>query len=375
MNQYLSAATQLHKFIMRSHWNGSTIVGPDPIGRINWRITRFIRSYLSFIPWSDQYVFYQGLGYWIISNLNLGVLTGETVYREIARKTADYIIQLQRTDGGWSYTLPERRHLVGIIECLWASLGLLAVYRYEGQKSYLDAVLKSHSFLISKIGFSEFKDSIAPNFFDHPGVMVPNAATLLLWFLAELQNITGNDKYMQPVDKMIRFLNYAQMSNGELEYAFQIRSHFMCYQYNSFQFLDLAHYYQLTGDKRVQPILIKLAAYLETGVSKRGSCRYNCNTEFPEVNYWTAALASALRKAHELEIGEYQIVSDRAFNYLLSCQRADGSFDFSVRNYGWLHDTRSYPRCQAMILYQLVYRAQIEADTGRTYPLLFEEKL
>jgi hypothetical protein len=211
------------------------------------------------------------------------------------------------------------------------------------------------------MGFATYKDSIAPNFFDRPGIMVPNAATLLLWFLAELRNTTDKGPYMQHADKIIRFLNYAQMPNGELQYHFQTRPHFMCYQYNSFEFLDMAHYYQITGDQRVRPILRRLASYLATGVSEHGSCRYDCFKVFPEVHYWTAALAAALCKAHALELGDYQAVSERAFRYLLSCQRADGGFAFSRRNYGWLRDTRSYPRCQAMILHQLVYRAQTEA--------------
>jgi hypothetical protein len=345
---------------MRAHWNGSAIVGPDPLGKINWRITRFVRSYLSFLPWRDQYVFLQGLGYWIKSNLELGVLTGEGSYLEIAQKTADHVVQIQRSDGAWGYTLPERRHLVGTMECLWASLGLLAAYRQCEKKSYLEAVLKWYSFLINKIGFSTYKDSMTPNFFDVPGIMVPNAATVLLWFLAELQDITNENQYLEPADKLIRFLQYAQLPNGEMQYHFQTKPHFMCFQYNSFEFLDLAHYYQITGDKRVEPIMQKLARFLATGVSNQGSGRYDCFNEFPEVNYWTAGLGAALCKAHELNLGDYQATSDRVFRYILSRQRPGGGFGFSMHNYGWLQDERSYPRCLAMILYQLSYRAQIQ---------------
>jgi hypothetical protein len=81
----------------------------------------------------------------------------------------------------------------------------------------------------------------------------------------------------------------------------------------------------------------------------------------PEVNYWTGALAAALREAHELQLGNYLALSERAYRYLLTRQRSDGGFDFSKRTYGFLQDRRSYPRYLAMILCHLLYRAQAEA--------------
>ena len=141
------------------------------------------------------------------------------------------------------------------------------------------------------------------------------------------------------------------MASGELPYEVDHRPHFMCYQYNSFEFMDLANYYELTQNPVVLPILGRLAAFLETGVTSIGSCRYNCDKQFPEVNYWTAALATALAKAQSLGLGEYATASRRAVRHLLARQRPDGGFDFSYRNYRMLRDARSYPRYLSMILF------------------------
>jgi hypothetical protein len=180
---------------------------------------------------------------------------------------------------------------------------------------------------------------------------------MLLWLAAELSQATGDKRYLDRTDEMLRFIEQCQLASGELPYALPTRTHFMCYQYNSFQFLDLAHYYQIAGGERARRVLGKLAAFLSLGVTKRGRSRSSCSTETPEVHYWTAVLAAALRKAHELELGDYCAASERAYRYLLGRQRADGGYDFSEREYGLLRDRRSYPRYLVMILYLLLCRA------------------
>ena len=71
MDNYLQAAIRLHQNILNKHWNGKAIIGPDPIGKFHWRITRFIRSYFPRLPGDDRYLYLQGQGYWIHANLNL----------------------------------------------------------------------------------------------------------------------------------------------------------------------------------------------------------------------------------------------------------------------------------------------------------------
>jgi hypothetical protein len=357
----LEAAISLHQHMMRAHWNGQAVAGPDPIGKINWRLSRFVRSYLSPIPWRDQYVFLQGQGYWIRDNLRLKALTGEGVYGDIARQAADHVVQIQRSDGGWNYGgFQERRHLISIVEGCWAGLGLLDAYRQLGKNAYLESAVQWYSFHRDSMGFQVHEDGLAPNFYDRPGAKVSNAATLLLRFVAELSEVTDSQSYLENADRIVRFLQYAQMPNGEFEYTSQLRPHFMCYQYNAYEFLDLARFYELSGDVRALEMLSLLAEYLATGVTQRGSCRYDCFKEDPEVDYWTAALAAALHRAHELNLSDYAMLSNRAFHYLLGRQKPNGAFIFSQRNYGLLQDTRSYPRCLAMILDHLLHVAEAE---------------
>jgi hypothetical protein len=170
--------------------------------------------------------------------------------------------------------------------------------------------------------------------------------------------MTGDEQYLRNTKEMLRFLEYSQMGNGELQYHYQDRPHFQCYQYNSFQFLDLANYYTLTGSKKARDIMIKMAQFLSSGVTERGSCRCDCFKENPETNYWTAGLAASLGKADQLGLGQYRELSERAYRRLLSRQNDDGSFYFSDKNYRFLADRRSYPRQQAMILDFLLSRIE-----------------
>jgi rhamnogalacturonyl hydrolase YesR len=362
VDTYLEAALRLHQYIINTHWDGKAIVGPDPIGKIHWRITRFVRSYFPWLPGDDRYIYLQGQAYWIKGNLALLALTQEPQYLELAERCADYIVQSQPANGAWLHPpIRGRRGFISTVEGVWASLGLTAAYRKMGKQAHLDSALKWYTFQINDIGFQEVGGGLATNYYAHSDGIVPNVTTMLIWLTAELYQITEDKQYLKYTEKMLRFIEHSQLDSGELPYALERKTHFMCYQYNSFQFLDLAHYYQLTGNGKIRQMLSKMAAYLATGVTERGSSRYNCFKEVPEVNYWTAVLAAALYKAHELELGDYVWLSQRAYRYLLTQQRPDGGFDFSARSYGLLRDRRSYPRYLAMILNHLLYRAAAES--------------
>lgn len=360
MNKYLEAAIKLHKYIANTHWNGQAIVGPDPVGKIHWRVTRFVRSYLPWLPGDDRYIYLQGQAYWIKGNLALFELTKEPRYLEIAEQCADHVVQRQLSDGAWLHPpIWGRRGFISTVEGVWASLGLTAAYRKIGKQAYLDSALKWYQFQINSIGFQQVEDGLAINYYAHSNSIVPNVTTQLLSLAAELYNLTEDGQYFEYTDKMIRFLEYSQLDSGELPYVFQTRPHFMCYQYNAFELLDLARHYDLIQDKRVWQIVSKIAHYLSGGLTERGSCKYNCFKENPEVNYWTAALATALCKAHQLGLGEHEVASSQAYHRVLSRQNPDGSFHFSDKNYRFLQDTRSYPRYLAMILDHLSYRAKV----------------
>jgi hypothetical protein len=358
VNEYLDAALRLHHYMVDRHWNGNAVIGPDPIGKINWRVTRFIKGYTGWLPWRDSWTYLQGQGYWIKANLKLFELTGDADYLSIASRCADYMVSVQPANGAWEHPpLRERRGFVSAVEDVWACLGLVAAYQVLDKPEYLDSVLKCYDFLTNVAGFSRLKDGLALNYYAHTNHMVPNVTTMFLWLAGEIHKVTGDKCYHNYTEEMIHFLEYSQLESGELQYVYGERPHFQCYQYNSFQFLDLANYHALTDNERVWNIIAKMACFLSSGVTRRGSCRYDCFKENPETNYWTAALATALRQAHQLGLGSYLDLSECAYRRSLSRQNANGSFHFSDKNYYLLADRRSYPRQQAMILYFLVSRA------------------
>ena len=359
MNEYLDAAIRLYKYLVNRHWNGQAIVGPDPIGKINWRVTRFVKSYTRWLPWADSFAYLQGQGYWVRASSHLFELTKDPSYLEVVERCADYIVQAQLPNGTWEHPpLRERQGFISTVETVWACLGLVVPYHKLNKPAYLSAILKGYDGLINVIGFRRLNDGLAINYYAHSSSLVPNVTTMLLWLVAEIYQMTSDEQYLKNTEAMLRFLEYSQLESGELQYNYQVRPHFQCYQYNSFQFLDLAEYYALTGNEQALVIMTKMAQFLSSGVTERGSCRYDCFKENPETNYWTSALATALWKADQLGLGQYQELSERAYRRLLSGQSNDGSFYFSDKNYRLLADSRSYPRQQAMILYFLLWRAQ-----------------
>jgi hypothetical protein len=74
------------------------------------------------------------------------------------------------------------------------------------------------------------------------------------------------------------------------------------------------------------------------------------------------AAGTALRRATELDIGDYSSLADRALKRVLSQQREDGGIAFySQGNYGFLTDRRSYPRYLSMILYHMLLTLSLSA--------------
>jgi hypothetical protein len=206
-------------------------------------------------------------------------------------------------------------------------------------------------------------DMLAVNYFAHdddgPGG-VPNNSTMALWVLARLAELSGNDAYRQYCAPMVRWLAAVQLPTGELPYAVgrdrrTDRVHFLCYQYNAFEFVDLVHYLRITGDDSVRPILSRLADYLAGGLTREGRGRYSCLQDQPEVTYYTTAIAHALSQATRLGLGQYAVPASLAFGRVLGQQRRDGNFAcYSRCNYRVLSDRRSYPRYLSMILHHLL---------------------
>lgn len=352
---------RLHQYLTARHWNGDALVGPDVGIRLNYRVGRFIKGYLRQIKWNDDYCYVQGQGYWILANWQLFLHTGEEQFRRLAQHCSDFLLRLQRDDGAWIYPNPEWHDRIATAEGTWGSLGLLESYRQTGDMRFLSSAVAWYEFLVGKIGFQSDAATLAVNYFyGRTGARVPNNSAIALRFFAELWAITGSDLYLKRCGGLLKFMQGAQSSTGEFPYTLegksggQRRQHFQCYQYNAFQCLDLMRYYELTEHPDALPLIEKVLSFLRSGLAGNGHAFFDCHNRYRTVTYHAAALARAFGRAQEIGIEGYDLLVDRAYTYLLTAQRPDGSFAFSQGDYFFLSDQRSYPRNLAMILYHLL---------------------
>ena len=353
-----AAISSLHGYLFRQHWNGSCLSGPDSGVRFNSRIGRFVKSYLSSVPWPDRMTYLQAQGYWIQANWLLAH-RGVADCQDIALQCTEFVLSRQTEEGFWEYPNPEWKGRIATVEGCYAALGLMATYRHFADERLLRSAERWYEFACSRIGFQQAGELLAINYFyKMTGPKVPNNSTLALKTFGNLYKITGQTKFRSTCTPMLRWLARVQLPTGELPYSLdsaRARDHFLCYQYNAFEFLDLAEYYRITEDHEVLPIAKKLAVYLSQAITQTGSARYDCHHQQPEVLYYAAAVAAALSEATALGIGEYGELAVRAYDWVLSHQRSDGSFAFFSRNnYGVFADRRSYPRNLAMVLYHLL---------------------
>jgi hypothetical protein len=374
------AARGLHAYLLGRHWNGRALAGPDSGVRFNARVGRFVKSYLPFVPWGDSYVYLQAQGYWIMASWLRVDLLGDEAAGRVALAGSEGVLASQRPGGYWEYANPEWRGRIATVEGNFAALGLLESYARTRDERFLLGARAWHRYLIDEVGFQGGEGRLAINYFANvAGGMVPNNSALTLRTLARFAAVTGDQSYLSPAPAMVAWLAGAQVETGELPYALVAgggrgRPHFLCYQYNAFELLDLAEYHRLTGDPAIRPVLARLAAFLSTGLTASGAARHSCGRERPELPYYTAAVARALGEATRLGLGDLGALSERAWRRLLSQQRPDGGIAFfSQGNYGWLTDRRSYPRNLAMILYHLLgevggRRQQPDAVAGAAAP-------
>jgi hypothetical protein len=378
-DQQVRAALSLHRYMVARHWSGHALIGPDPGIRFNYRIGRFIKSYLRQVGWGDDYYYLQGQGYWTLGNWRLFDLLGEERYREIAVSCSLSMLARQGPDGAWTYPNPEWRGRVATVEGTWGSIGLLETYRRTGEALFLTAALRWRRFLVETIGFQRVGDTLAANYFAHrSGVRVPANCGIVLRFLAELAEVTREQAYLEQAGGLLRFFRSTQLASGEFPYAVEgavahRRVHFQCYQYNAFLCLDLIRYYELTRDADSLTPVPRLLAFLGTGVAPNGHAFYACGNAHRAVTYHAAAVGAALRAGASLGLtpdrgvrapgyedrgvgapGYELALADRAYAYVIGRQRPDGGFPHSERDYRLLSDRRSYPRYLAMILLHLL---------------------
>jgi hypothetical protein len=360
-NKFVKSALSLHEYLSKNNWTGEALIGPDPGVRFNSRFGRFIKSYLSDIQWRDNSYYLQAQGYWIMLNWKLFDFLKEERFRDIAIQCSQKVFMEQKPTGYWLHPNPEWKNRIQTVEGTFGAIGLLESFAKTGIKEFLVGALKWYSFLTREVGFQKKGNMRAINYFAHlKGLMVPNNSTLVLLFLAKLSQITNDTKYLNFCQELINFIEWAQLESGELPYAIDKnkkgRIHFICYQYNAFEFLDLIEYYEITIDVRIKAILKKILKYLSHGVNDNGSVKYDCFNANAEVIYYASAYGAAYYRANQNRLGNYLNLSDKAFNYVLNEQKDDGSFIYSRKNYGFLKDTRSYSRYLSMILYHLLIR-------------------
>jgi hypothetical protein len=374
-NEALShAAERLHAHLLKRHYSQGLVHGPDAGVRFQLRLWRFFKASLDFVSWHDDYVFMQSQGYWILANWMLHEATGEARYRTIALESTEAALRLQQPGGFWRYPLPERKHLVATVEGDWGAIGLLATFQREPRKEFLQAAVGWYDYLVRTIGFQAHTPGESINYFDKPRGKIPNNSVEAVWLFLRLWKATGDPRYLQHVDAMLDFLVSAELPTGELPYIVdgpheKGRVHYLCYQYNAFQFLKLAWADSLRADARVKAMLAPLADFLAKGVTPAGASAADCTHVKPETDYYTAVLAAAMWEGQHLPAvhGRLPIstdaqpsakdLSDRCYARLLERQRPDGSFAYTTGDYGFLRDGRSYPRPQAMTLFHLLYPA------------------
>jgi hypothetical protein len=365
------AARQLHSYLIRSHWTGDALDGPDVGIRFNSRIGRFVKSYLPFVPWSDRLRYNQGQGYWIAANWLVYDLFEQEDAAKLALATADELLERQQPGGYWEYPNPEWRGRIATVEGNFATLGLLQAFERTEAERYLEGARRWHHYLVTKMGFQEWKGGLAVNYFaNRPGGMVPNNSTLTARMLARLAQVSGDVAYLERCPALIRFVRDAQRETGELPYVVgrgpgEGRDHFLCFQYNAFELLDLVEYHRLSDDAHVLPIIEGIGRFLSGGLTGSGAGRYNCSRDRPEILYYTAAIAAALSQVTALGLGAYRPLADAAFARVLAAQRAGGGMSYHSRgDYRILSDRRSYPRNLAMILYLLLLEHATVAGKG-----------
>jgi hypothetical protein len=355
------AARQLHSYLVRRHWTGEALEGPDVGIRFNSRIGRFIKSYLPFLSWWDHLRYNQTQGYWIAANWLVHDLFAQEAAGMLALATADDLLDRQQPGGYWEYPNPEWKGRIATVEGNFATLGLLQAFERTQAERYLEGARQWYRYLVTEMGFQEHDGGLAVNYFaNRPGGMVPNNSTLTARTLARLAQVSGNDAYLERCPALIRFVRDAQRETGELPYIVAsplgaARDHFLCLQYNAFELLDLVEYHRASDDADVLPIIEGIGRFLSGGLTSSGAARYDCSRDRPEILYYTAAVAAALSQVTALGLGDYRPLADAAYSRVLAVQRDDGGMSYYSRgDYHILSDRRSYPRNLAMILYHLL---------------------
>ncbi len=356
-----AAAKKIHAYMEQTFLDDGALIGPDPGVRFNYRIWRFLKGYTPWIGWNDGLYYLQAQGYWVLANWLLAQ-SDDDRFAKLALAATDQIVSRQRSDGAWDYPNPEWKGRVATVEGTFATFALLESFRRTGREEYRASAARWHAYFSDQIGFQNFKGMTAVNYFaGRPSNPVPNNSALILRYLANQADATGDDRFLEKCSAVVEFLTAVQKPTGEFPYVVDEprMQHFQCYQYHAFIYLDLWNYYRLTGDERILGVLRGVLGFLEGGLAHAGFAYYQCDQRYRTVHYHTAAIAAALSSSHGIglsdgQVSNYQQLSQRALDYLLQQQVPDGSIPHSRGDYHLLCDHRRYPRYMAMMVYHLL---------------------
>jgi hypothetical protein len=360
MYRYVNEARRLHAYLHTNHWDGAALTGPDPGVRFNYRVGRYVKSYLPFLPWHDSHYYLQAQAYWVLANWRLADATGDRAFEADAVAASHEMLRRQSPDGAWEYPNPEWSGRVATAEGAWASIALVETFRRTGDDTVLKGALAWNQFVDTEVGYEALRGGLAVNYFaGRPGAAVPNNAAFVARFLGALARVTDDGDLLDRARQLVAFLRAVQRPNGELPYEVahggeEGRDHFQCYQYNAFQCVDLLTYLDTTGDESAVPVISALLEYLSTGLDPTGGVFYDCRKRRRRVTYHATVIGAAFAAGTQAGIGDYGVLSERAYRWALDRQRADGSFATSYNDYGVLTDRRSYPRNHTMILTHLL---------------------
>jgi squalene cyclase len=117
----------------------------------------------------------------------------------------------------------------------------------------------------------------------------------------------------------------------------------------------------------------KMAKFIASGVTEKGSVKHHCSGTFPELPHLSAVAAAALINASRMNFGNYQKHIDRLYTYLIKNQKPEGSFFFSKHDmvyvkepiqWGFLTDRTAYPRPLSYILQHFLVgiKAQVKLE-------------
>ena len=357
----IKAAEKLHGHLSSLHLRRSVLIGPDPESRFDYRIGRFVKSYLPSLGRNETHCYLQAQAYWILANWRLFDLTGSRVYWTSALASAHSVIERQHNDGSWRYSNPGNGR-AATNEGSWAALALLETYRQTGGDGALNSAVRWQCYLTMVTGYQKVGATLAVNYF--PGRAagrVPSHSATLARLLCELSQATGQTGLLEDVPALLSFVAQSQQATGEVAYAIHklrqtpSRLHFQCYQHNAFEALNLLRIRELALVDGCGPVIDGIVRFLKRGVGRNGAVPQECGTSKRNVVYHAGVVAAGLEQASAAGFGNYLADAARAYRYVLGRQLPGGGFPYSFRDYGFLRDTRSYPRYQAMILYHLLH--------------------